>query len=80
MFIPRLLEEWPEAFMDGSVFAAPYADIANNPGRRVSVGKVAGYLYDVALLADAQTPPPKDELVRARLSLNLLRGELAPDG
>ena len=79
MFVPRLLEEWPEAFMDGTVFGAPYADIANRPGRRVSVGKVAGYLYDVALLADAHTAPPKDELIRARLSLSLLRGELAPD-
>ncbi len=78
-FIPRLLEEWPEAFMDGKVFSGPYENIVSTAGRRMSVGRVAGYVYDIALLADHQMRPPKEELLRARLSLSLLQRELAPE-
>lgn len=78
-FIPRLLEEWPETFMDGHVFMGTYEAVSSTSGRRLSVGRVAGYVYDLALLADHQMNPPKDELLRARLSLSLLQRELVPE-
>lgn len=76
MFIPRLIEEWPEAFMDGVVFSGPYAQVSSTTGRRISVGKVSGYCYDAARLAVAQHSLSRDELIRARLSLELLQAEL----
>jgi hypothetical protein len=79
MFIPRLIEEWPEAFLDGAVFRGPYKDIASVAARRVSVGKIAGYLYDAARLVTAIQPMSKDELVRARYTLQLLESDLAAE-
>lgn len=80
MFLPRLVEEWADAFMDGSVFRGPYQEIASPQARRFSVGKVAGYLYDVARLVTAIQPMSKEELVRARYTLQLLDADLVPDG
>ena len=78
-FIPRLLEEWPEAFMDGKLFAGLYAGLSSTAGKRLSMGRLVSYVYDVALLADAQSKPRKDELLRARLSISLLQRELVAD-
>jgi hypothetical protein len=79
MFVPRLLEEWPDAFMDGAVFAGPFLEVGSPAGRRLSVSRIVGYLYDVALLCTVQAPMLKEQLVRARVSIQLLPGELAPD-
>jgi hypothetical protein len=78
-FIPRLLEEWPEAFMDGKLFSGLYAGLSSTAGKRLSMGRLISYVYDVALLADAQSKPRKDELLRARLSISLLQRELVVD-
>lgn len=77
MFVPRLVEEWSDAFMDGRVFSGPYVGVASLVARRVSVGKILGYLYDVARLMVAQHSMTKDELIRARFSLELLETELS---
>jgi hypothetical protein len=79
MFIPRLVEEWPEAFMDGKVFNGMYESLTSTTGWRLSVGKLVGYIYDVARLASVAKAPVKSELVRARYSLELLPIELAPE-
>lgn len=79
MFLARLIEEWPEAFLDGQVFTGPYSDVTSAVAKRVSTGKVVGYLYDVARLVVAHHSMTKDELVRARYSLELLEGELAQE-
>ncbi|CAD7840477.1 hypothetical protein S1OALGB6SA_1542 [Olavius algarvensis spirochete endosymbiont] len=76
-FTPRLVEEWPEAFMDGKVFKGLYDTVKTPAGKRISVGRVASYLYDAALTAEAKIAQPA-QLFRCRLSLQLLRNELAP--
>jgi hypothetical protein len=78
LFLSRLLEEWPDAFMDGSVFTGPYQSVTNPQGRRISLGKAVAYLSDVGRLATVSLPTP--ELVRAKLSMSILAAELAqPD-
>lgn len=76
MYLPRLLEEWPEAFMDGAVFRGGYTSVSSGSGRRVTVGRVVSYLYDAALAADARASGT-NQLAKCRLSLQLLRGEMA---
>ena len=76
MSLPRMLEEWPEAFMDGAVFGAPYASIGSPGARRLSLGRLVGYVYDAARVATVDVMPPR-ELQRARVSVSLLLGELA---
>ena len=76
MFTPRLVEEWPEAVMDGAVFKGLHQSVNTPSGKRISVGRVVSYLYDAALAAEAKVSRP-EHLSRCRISLQLLRGELA---
>ena len=78
MFLPRLVEEWPEAFLDGHVFLAPYESLISSSTKRLSAAKVIGYLYDAARLSTVDSMLPL-ELVRARYSVDLLLSELAPE-
>jgi len=78
MYTPRLVEEWPEAFMDGAVFRGPFDGVKTPSGKRISVGRVVSYLYDAALVAEAKASSA-EHLVRCRISLQLLRDELAGD-
>ena len=75
--IPRIVEEWPEAFLDGRAFRAPYADLASPGARRLMVASITGYLTDVAWLAEAPIEPRRVQLIRARMSLQLLPDEFA---
>ncbi len=75
--VPRIVEEWPEAFFDGRLFDAPYAGVASTSARRQIVSTVTGYLDDAAWLASAPPHPSKDQLVRAGLSLRLVPDTLA---
>lgn len=76
--IPRIVEEWPDAFLDGKLFDAPYAEVKSEPARQQMVANVTGYLRDVAWLTTAPSPASREQLIRARLSLRLLPDELAP--
>jgi hypothetical protein len=40
LFLVKLLEEWPEAFMDGKVFGGPYQDLSSPSSRRLSLARV----------------------------------------
>lgn len=75
LFIPRLVESWPEAFMDSRVFSRPFDTVTSPTARRLSVAMIAGYLYDVARVALAQSAMSRDELIRAGHSLDLLESE-----
>lgn len=78
LFIVKLLEAWPEAFMDGNVFVGPYASVSSPSARRLSLARTVGYLTDVATLSGfsgGATNPV--QLQRARLSVRLLAEELA---
>ncbi len=75
--VPRIVEEWPEAFFDGRLFAQPYATLSSPTARRQVVSTITSYLHDVAWLTNAPTTAPREQLIRARLSLQLLPNELA---
>lgn len=75
-FIARLVDEWPEAFMDGAVFRGAYAALGSAPGRQVALGRIVSYLYDVAVLAESGRHATTTALSRSALSLHLLRTEL----
>lgn len=75
--VPRIIEDWPEAFLDGRLFLAPYKDV-NEPGaRRQMIATITSYLDDVAWLTSAPLEAPRDQMIRARLSLELLPDEIA---
>jgi hypothetical protein len=79
LFLVKLFEEWPEAFMDGRVFLGPYSTLTSPSSRRLSVARITGYLNDVATVLTFQTSPAAAQLQRTRLSIQLLLDELAPD-
>lgn len=75
-FIARIVDEWPEAFMDGAVFRGAYATLGTAPGRQVALGRIVSYLYDAAVLAESGRQSTTTALSRSALSLQLLRAEL----
>jgi len=79
LFLVKLLESWPETFLDGRVFVGPYSTLSSHSARRLSLARVVGYLNDVATLLSFQTEPGPLQLQRTRLSIQLLVGELAAD-
>ncbi len=78
LYLVKLLEGWPEAFMEGIVFVGPYLSLTSQSSRRLSLARIVGYLNDVATLLEFQKPAP-DQLRRTRLSIQLLQHELAPE-
>jgi hypothetical protein len=80
LFTVKLLESWPEAFMDGKVFVGPYTSVTSMSARRLSLAKVVGYLTDIATLVsfNAADPGPQ-QLLRTRLSIKLLSDEIASE-
>lgn len=78
LFLVKLLESWPEAFLDGQVFLGVYAGVSPS-AKRLSLARVVGYLNDVAMLSAFQTNPSSSSLRRTRLSVQLLQDELAPE-
>jgi hypothetical protein len=79
LFLVKLFEEWPEAFMDSRVFLGPYSTLSSPSSRRLSVARITGYLNDVATVLTFQTSPAVAQLQRTRLSIQLLLDELTPD-
>jgi hypothetical protein len=74
--VSRVVEDWPEAFLDGKLFKSPYADVKEPGARRQMVASVTGYIDDVAWLAGAPLEAPRDQMIRARVSLQFLHDEL----
>lgn len=79
LFLVKLLESWPAAFLDGQVFTGPYTSLASPSSKRLSLARVVGYLNDLATLLAFQTTPSPAQLRRTRLSVQLLQDEIAPD-
>ena len=78
LYLVKLLESWPEAFMEGEVFSGAYSTLASPSSRRLSLARVVGYFNDIATLLTFQSPNVA-QLRRTRLSVELLQRELAPD-
>lgn len=74
--VPRIVEEWPDAFLDGRLFRQPYQDVESPSARRQIVATITGYLNDIAWLTQAPDDPSRERLTRARLSLQLLPDEV----
>jgi hypothetical protein len=79
LFTVKLLEAWPEAFMDGHAFMAPYCSVSSPSARRLSLARVVGYLNDIATLMSFRADPGPLQLQRTRLSIKLLADELAAE-
>lgn len=79
LYLVKLLENWPEAFMEGHVFSGLYVSLTSQSSRRLSLARIFGYLNDVATLRTFQVSPNVTQLRRTRLSMQLLQQELAPD-
>ena len=75
--VPWIIEEWPEAFLDKRLFKPPYAGVKEPGAKRQMVATITGYLDDIAWLTSAPHEAPRDQMIRARLSLDLLPDELA---
>ncbi|GAA3424588.1 hypothetical protein GCM10018953_17710 [Streptosporangium nondiastaticum] len=73
----RLVQAMPESFMDGAVFRGPYAGVSSPSGKALSLARVTGCLSDVATLGTFAGGATAQQLRRARLSIALLRDELA---
>ncbi|WP_424212000.1 ATP-binding protein [Streptomyces sp. BI20] len=80
LFLVRLLESWPEPFMDGRVFAGVYAGVSTASAQRLSLARTVGYVSDVATRASFSGSGSPSELLRTRLSIRLLSDELAEEG
>jgi Histidine kinase-, DNA gyrase B-, and HSP90-like ATPase len=74
--VPRIVSEWPEAFLDGYLFSRPYRGLEAAAQQQV-LGRIVGYLNDAAWLAASPVGADRDELLRARLSVELLPDEFA---
>ncbi|MFD4546311.1 ATP-binding protein [Streptomyces sp. NPDC058466] len=75
----RLVETMPATFLDGHVFRGPYANVASDSARALSLARVTGYLSDVATHGTYAAGATAYQLQRARLSAALLVDELAGD-
>lgn len=78
LYLVKLLENWPEAFMEGQVFIGAYSSLTSPSTRRLSLARIVGYLNDIATLLTFQSPNVT-QLRRTRLSVQLLGRELAVD-
>ncbi len=76
----RLVQQRPEAFMDGKVFRSAYAALSDQLARSIAVERISAFLADVAVLVDRPSRRGAEELQRARLSCYLLEQELAGGG
>ena len=54
----------------------PYAEVESSSARRSTVSLITGYLDDLSWLADSPHHGRREQLIRARLSLQLLPDEL----
>lgn len=78
LVVPRIVEEWPEAFFDKRLFISPYKEVDSPSAKRQVVAAVTGYLNDVAWLASNPVGGSREQRIRARLSLQLLPDEVEP--
>ena len=74
--VPRIVAEWPDAFLDHRLFARPYRGL-EAASQQQALGRIVGYLNDTAWLASSPVGADRDELIRSRLSLQLLPDEFA---
>jgi hypothetical protein len=74
--VVRLLERRPGGFLDGRVFRRPYATLTDEGTRGLVVSRLAGYVSDLALLADDHPRLDTDELTRSKISCRLVEREL----
>lgn len=73
----RLIEAMPTSFLDGIVFRGPYTGVSSPSAKALSLARVTGCLADIATLGTFSEGATAQQLQRARLSVSLLRDELA---
>jgi hypothetical protein len=78
--IVRLIEQRPDAFLDGKVFRRTYLGLTDDGSRSLVVSRLIGFIGDLALMEDHHPKLGLAELHRARLSCALVAEELADQG
>lgn len=73
----HLVEQRPEAFLDGRVFRSSYQPLGNAAAKRASADRIVDLLGDVATLSDVPARRSPEELQRGRLACLLLSQEIA---
>lgn len=72
----HLVEQRPEAFLDGRVFRSSYQPLGATSAKRASADRVVDLLGDVATLVDIPARRSPEELQRGRLACLLLSQEI----
>ena len=67
----------PQAFMDGAVFTVTYATWLDEDTKQGAVNRIAVLLDDLQVMLSPVPPTSTRELIRLRLSADILVGELA---
>ena len=80
--VKRLIENFPEEFLDNKLFAQPYMQLTLGSEsmcerlRKISLDKVISYLSDIIILLQSNRVHKKQELLRHANTLSILEGLL----
>jgi len=73
IYFAKLLNAWPELFMDGRIFNKQYSNLNSAGAREVIKMNVSSILFDVAVLAESRdTNISMNELQRTQLSIEAI--------
>jgi hypothetical protein len=75
--LPRIVEAMPQRFLDGAVFTTLYSPLSDEAARSIGVARIAGYLYDLGILADRPVRLRGEALRRAALSVRLIEESIS---
>ncbi|WP_020519355.1 ATP-binding protein [Catelliglobosispora koreensis] len=73
----RLIERRPDVFLDGRVFSREHTALTDDTARALAVSRITSLVSELALMADHTPKLHVDELLRVRLSCDLVERELA---
>lgn len=74
--IVRLLERYPDAFLDGKVFRQPYVSLSDESSRALVLSRLAGFVGELALMEEHRPRLSIEELHRIRLACQLVERDL----
>jgi hypothetical protein len=72
----RLIERRPDAFLDGRVFQRRYSTLTDETARSLGLSRVTNLVNEIALMADHTPRLEVEEMLRMRLSCDLVEREL----
>lgn len=77
LYLLRLFREWPEIFLDGSIFKTKFSSLNDQHAKEVTKWRVLSLLMDtIAVASEEKAPASLNHLKRARIALEILRSDL----